>query len=210
MNAQERTLLVQFLDQLIAAQAGRKDPEAEALIREACVRQPDAAYLLVQRALQLEQALDITKAEVQRLQSEAAQPHESASFLGNSNAWGRSSSATTTPTGAPVSAPPPASAAPMAPGAAQPPQRFGSGMLGNVAATAAGVVAGSFLFQGVQNLLGRHGTDAPWGAAAPPAPARDDIALDDRSDDTQTDDSFDTSGWDDGGDIGGGDGGDYA
>jgi hypothetical protein len=209
MNAQERTLLVQFLDQLISAQAGRKDPEAEALIREACARQPDAAYLLAQRALQLEQALDITKAELQRLQSETAQSRESASFLGNPNAWGRSSSATTTPTGAPVSAASPSSATPAGPAVNQPPQRFGSGMLGNVAATAAGVVAGSFLFQGVQNLLGRHGTDAPWGGTAAPAPARDDVALQDVSDDAQTDDSFDTSDWDDGGDMGG-DGGDYA
>jgi uncharacterized protein len=209
MNAQERTLLVQFLDQLISAQAGRKDPEAEALIREASARQPDAAYLLVQRALQLEQALDITKAELQRLQSETPQSRETASFLGNPNAWGRSSSATTTPTGAPVPAASPSSAAPTGPAVNQPPQRFGSGMLGNVAATAAGVVAGSFLFQGVQNLLGRHGTDAPWGATATPAPARDDVALEDVSDDAQADDSFDTSGWDDGGDMGG-DGGDYA
>jgi len=210
MNAQERALLVQFLDQLMAAQPGRKDPEAEALIREASARQPDAAYLLAQRALQLEQALDIAKAELQRLH-ESAQSSEAASFLGNPNAWGRASSATTTPTGAPVSAAPPSTAAaPAAPATnQQPPQRFGSGMLGNVAATAAGVVAGSFLFQGVQNLLGHHGTDAPWGAAAAPAPTRDDVALQDLSDDTQTDDSFDTSGWD-GGDVGGGDGGDYA
>jgi hypothetical protein len=30
-------------------------------------------------------------------------------------------------------------------------------MLGNLATTAAGVVAGSFLYQGIQNLMGHHG-----------------------------------------------------
>jgi hypothetical protein len=36
-------------------------------------------------------------------------------------------------------------------------------MLGNVATTAAGVVAGSFLFQGIQGLMHRGDTNAPWG-----------------------------------------------
>ena len=70
MNAQESTLLTQFLDQLAAARAEAKDADADRLIREACARQPDAAYLLVQRALQLEQALDVSQAEVARLQRE--------------------------------------------------------------------------------------------------------------------------------------------
>ena len=37
-------------------------------------------------------------------------------------------------------------------------------MLGNVATTAAGVVAGAFLFQGIQGLMGHHG--AAQGDAA--------------------------------------------
>jgi len=35
---------------------------------------------------------------------------------------------------------------------------FGSNFLGNVASTAAGVVAGWFLFQGIENLVGHHGS----------------------------------------------------
>lgn len=203
MNAQERTLLVEFLDQMIGAQAGRKDPEADSLIREAASRQPDAAYLLVQRALQLEQALQITQAELKRLQAETAQASDAGTFLGNANAWGRSP-ANTTPAGTPVGAPPASTVTPTAAqGAAPMQQRWGSGMLGNVAATAAGVVAGSFLFHGVQNLLGRHGTDAPWGAAATPAVPRENVALDGSADETPADDGIDTSSLDDGGDSGG-------
>ncbi|HWI15973.1 MAG TPA: DUF2076 family protein, partial [Burkholderiales bacterium] len=202
MNAQERTLLVEFLDQMIGAQAGRKDAEADSLIREAVSRQPDAAYLLVQRALQLEQALQITQAELKRLQAEGG-PQTDAGFLGNANTWGRSP-ANTTPAGTPVGAPPAGAATPAAaPGAAPMQQRWGSGMLGNVAATAAGVVAGSFLFHGVQNLLGRHGTDAPWNSAAASPLPRENGAADESTDEALTDDSVDTASWDDGGDSGG-------
>ena len=54
MTPQERELLTGFLEQMTQAQAGRKDTEAEALIRNAAARQPDALYLLTQRALGLE------------------------------------------------------------------------------------------------------------------------------------------------------------
>ena len=57
MTLQEKELLTRFLQQLSSAQAGQKDAEAEALIRDAAARQPDAAYLLAQRTLQLEQLL---------------------------------------------------------------------------------------------------------------------------------------------------------
>jgi len=63
MNAQERELLTSFLDQMVQAQAGPKDMEAETLIRNAAARQPDALYLLVQRAMQLDYALKATQAE---------------------------------------------------------------------------------------------------------------------------------------------------
>lgn len=53
MNPQERDQLILFLQQLTQAQAGQKDNEADTLIKDACARQVDAAYLLVQRAMQL-------------------------------------------------------------------------------------------------------------------------------------------------------------
>ena len=188
MTPQEKQLLERFLADMAAARAGQKDPEAEALIREAVSRQPDAAYLLVQRALQLDQVLQIREAEVQKLQNELAQSKSGAGaagggFLGDPYAWGAQ----------PRSAPPPAAqssgSAPI-PGVQRPggvgaqlqaaPQQQqpqaqarpwgGSGMLGTVATTAAGVVAGSFLYQGIQNLMHRNDPPAASGDTNPAGP----------------------------------------
>ena len=147
MNSEERTQLTRFLQVLGQAQAGPKDPEAEGLIRDAWSRQPDAAYLLVQRVLQLEH-------EVQAAQK--------SSFVGDANTWGR----------APVAAPPPVatqqsptqqSSTPQTPAPASP---WGSGMLGNVAGAAAGVVAGSLLMRGIGGLMGRD-SDAGHAITSP-------------------------------------------
>jgi uncharacterized protein len=169
MTPQERELTVSFLQQLTQAQAGRKDSEADALIREACARQPEADYLLVQRAIALDVALQATQAQVAKLQAQLdqAQPDAKGGFLDAPNAWGRSASASgaaqrpsaqAAASSAPAtSSPAPGRAAAQAP-AAPPAQAssWGSGMLGNIATTAAGVVAGSFLFQGIQGLMGHH------------------------------------------------------
>jgi hypothetical protein len=157
MTVQERELLERFLQQMAAARAGQKDSEAEALIREAVARQPDAAYLLVQRTIQLEQALQATQAQVQKLQAELDQtrPVSRGGFL-NDPAWGAQSNASTAPMrqagGTPTAAGP----------AAAGPSAWSGGMLGNIATTAAGVVAGSFLFQGIERLM--HHGDTGWGS----------------------------------------------
>ncbi|PPD04816.1 MAG: ABC transporter substrate-binding protein [Methylobacter sp.] len=158
MQPQERELLNSFLNQLNSAQAAGKDTEAEAMIKQAVAKQPDAAYLLVQRAMLMNQALESLKAENARLQNQLAQ-HTSNSFLGGGDPWA-----------APVtqnrsSGPVPGSsnyqiphAQPVAGNSAMP------SFLGSVATTAAGVVAGSFLFQGIENLMGHHnsGNQGDW------------------------------------------------
>ncbi len=165
MNTQEREQLSQFLQQLTQAQAGTKDGEADALIRAACAQQPDASYLLVQRAIIQDHALQNAQERIATLQSELQQlrsasgARQSSSFL-NDNAWGssattRASAAYAQPAarfaGVPAGAPAALAAAP-----SNAPSTWGSGMLGNIATTAAGVVAGSFLFQGIGHLLGNH------------------------------------------------------
>ena len=176
MTLQEKELLTRFLEQLKGAQAGPKDLEAETLIREAAGRQPDTAYLLVQRTIQLEQLLAASQAEVQKLKAESENAQSAArgtSFLNDNCAWGRNAGAGTSSQpipgtssapipgtrGAPV--PPPAA---MPAAAAAPAQRgsWGGGLFGNIASTAAGVVAGSFLFQGIQGLM--HRNDAQTAA----------------------------------------------
>jgi hypothetical protein len=132
MTPQEREVLTDFLQQLAQTRADSKDAEAEGLIRSAMSRQPDADYLLVQRAMGLDLALKAAQAQIAKLEA---------------GSWGRSAPAAT----------PARPAAPATPAAAAaPPSAWGSGMLGNLATTAAGVVAGSFLYQGIQNMLGHH------------------------------------------------------
>jgi hypothetical protein len=162
MTPQEKPLLQDFLSRLTHAQAGTKDPQAQALIDNAFAQQPDATYLLVQRALLLEQALKQAQAQIAQLQ----EPGES-SFLGGASASSeipRRVASAERAYGAPASAPSPQPAA-RAPGS-------GSGLgsfLGNAAATAAGVAGGAFLFQGLEDLFGHHGgTGGFLGGSVPP------------------------------------------
>jgi hypothetical protein len=161
MNTQEIQSLEIFLNQLVQARDVAKDPQADGLIANAVAQQPDAAYLLVQRALLMEQALNGAKAQVASLQSQlqAEQFPPARGFL-DTEPWGNASA------GAPqsaVSAP----AASMAPTYVQPTAMltqtpaasrglFGGGLggtLGTVAATAAGVAGGAFLFQGIEHMM---------------------------------------------------------
>lgn len=160
MNASDTQKLQDFLNQLVQARGVAKDPEADALIARAVAQQPDAAYLLVQRALLVEQALGNAQNRIAELESQGG---KSAGGFLDPNAWGNS--AQTRPSnpvpgmegGRYQGAAPVQQAAPAQGGF----MRGGAGsMLGTVAATAAGVAAGSFLFHGIGNLLGNNGNDA--------------------------------------------------
>jgi hypothetical protein len=187
MTPQEHEKLQQFLDQMRQAQGVQRDPEADAIISAAVSRQPDAAYLLVQRTLLQEQAIEAARAriaeleqQVQRLQQpqQLQAPQPASSFLGGADDWGnsaRSRPAGNAPAMAPAGSTPqqaayqgryPAGQAPRQGGLS----RFGMGgggmggggsFLGTMAATAAGVAGGAFLYQGLGNLLGgQDGADA--------------------------------------------------
>jgi hypothetical protein len=167
MSPQDSQLLQDFLNQLVQARGIPKDPEAEAMINRAVAQQPDAAYLLVQRALLMQQALNNAKAEIAALQSQARGAQQGTPAFLDPNAWGNTG--TSRPSAsqpAPMAAPPyqpqyqqpgPGSFQAQAPGNAGGFLRGGGGgMLGNIAATAAGVAGGAFLFQGLEHLLGNH------------------------------------------------------
>lgn len=62
MNVVDTIQLELFLAELAHARVLAKDPNAEALIRRALEEQPDAAYLLAQRVMQLESALCAARA----------------------------------------------------------------------------------------------------------------------------------------------------
>lgn len=172
MSPQETQVLQDFLNQLTQVRGIGKDAQAEAMIATAVAQQPDAAYLLVQRALLMDQALATSKAQIASLQSQVQALQSGASpapsFL-NSNAWGNAPAtpvrsdpvpayaAPYIPTPAPTPAAAPAQAAPQYQTAPAPsPGFFGGGMggmLGTVAATAAGVAGGAFLYQGIEHLM---------------------------------------------------------
>jgi len=195
MTPQEQEKLQQFLIQLRQAQGVQRDPEADAMINAAVSRQPDSAYLLVQRTLLQEQALEAARARIAELEQQVQASKPGTSFLGGADDWGnsaRSSPAVSTPAMAPAPAPYQQSPYPQAPAyqGYEAPQRqggfsrFGMGggggggsFLGTMAATAAGVAGGAFLYQGIGNLLGshqgaeaaRHGVASDTAVNNPPA-----------------------------------------
>lgn len=161
MSPQDSMLLQDFLNQLVQVRGLPKDPEAEAMIARAVAQQPDAAYLLVQRALLQQQALGNAQAEIAALRQQVQGAGRAPEFL-DPNAWGHGSGyrpAAAAHGGMP--APQPSHSYP--PAHQQRGRGFfgaglggmgGMGALGTIASTAAGVAAGAFLFQGLGNLLG--------------------------------------------------------
>lgn len=170
MNTQEAFQLNQFLQQLADVKLAEKDIDAERLIKEAVARQPDAAYLLVQRCLLQNQALQTAQTQIADLQTQLQQRAAGNGFL-NSDPWAVSAKPAPGVPGAdnyrvPNPAANPAAQDFVRQAAPTPGAGFGSSFLGNVATTAAGVVAGSFLFQGIENLLGHHQPASSWGQQA--------------------------------------------
>ncbi|WP_430390347.1 DUF2076 domain-containing protein [Dyella sp. 20L07] len=156
MTPQEQQLLDDFLQRLIGAGGVSKDPQADALIHQRLAGQPDALYLLVQRSLLQQQALEGAKAQIAQLQAQLSAQQGGGSFLGGQQqpAWGA----------APPPYPPQAQAQPAAAsgwrerlfGGAPAPQPSAPSFLSQAATTAAGVAGGMFLFDGIENLLGGH------------------------------------------------------
>jgi hypothetical protein len=194
MNSQEHLVLENLLNQLVAARVEQRDPDAEALIRSACQRQPDAAYLLTLRTLLQGQALDQAQQRITQLETELAslraqsaqgnRAPASGGFL-DVQSWGRQPS------------PPPAPAPQAAPAqfnpAPQPTARSGGflggaggSFLGNVATTAAGVVAGGLLFQGISNMMGNHGSSGHglFGDNSSPERTTENVVVNNFYDDT--------------------------
>ena len=156
MSPSDAQKLHDFLAQLIQARGIQKDPEADALIRRAVEQQPDAAYLLVQRALLMEQALDSARAQIATLESQLQQQQGRRGGFLDPHPWGKRGH---------VSHPPAhhlhyQHAMPGSMGGGL--LRGGGGLLGSIAATAAGVAAGSFLFHGLDNIF--HDHDGHGGA----------------------------------------------
>jgi len=182
MNSYENQALRNFLDQLVEVRGITKDPQAATLIDGAVKLQPDAAYLLVQRSMLLDQALDEAKAQIAELQAAQSKgTGGSGGFLNSADAWGNSARSAAPssagyrtgehqarPMTAPAMAAQPVQAAQPAQAAAAPGFLGGGmgGMLGTMAATAAGVAGGAFLFRGIGNMMNPQGAGAGAGDSA--------------------------------------------
>jgi hypothetical protein len=145
MTPDERTLLTNFLNELVATRGIAKDQEADAMIRQALAANPDASYLLVQHAIVADQSLHAAQARIAELERQLNPPAAATSFLPSDRGgpWGGSSS---------TYAPPPPEA--------RPGILSGGGGLGSflrsAGTTAAGVAGGEMLFSGLSNLFGGH------------------------------------------------------
>jgi hypothetical protein len=169
MTSSEEAHLQQFLSRLVEARAETKDLQAEQMIALAFKRQPNAAYLLTQRAMALGVALQVAQQRIRELEESLQAAHTAkenpASAAGprESSAWGRQGYAQGAMQPARFSGPASSGgAAPSRPmGAAGTeatarPAAQGSwtqGLMGSLVGAAAGVVVGQALWQGMQSLL---------------------------------------------------------
>jgi hypothetical protein len=175
MTPQERELITALFDRLATLENQPRDPDAERAIIEGLRQAPSATYALVQTALVQDEALKRADARIQELEARLGgeSPARPAGFLdGMRDALlgrrdpPRGGSVPSVRPGpdqyqgqAPAAAPP-REEVPLAPaqGYRQPPFAPGGGpsFLGTAASTAAGVIGGSLLLDGIRSMMG-HG-----------------------------------------------------
>jgi hypothetical protein len=234
MTPQEKDLITTLLTRLKNTAGQAKDPEAEALIRQAMAEQPDMPYYLVQTVLIQDLSLQNAQNLIAELERQLAKTQEQAarpaatSFLGGLFGGGRqpaSPSGSVPPAGpwsrAPqVAAAPPAQPQPMAPPYGQPGNAQpgygqpmggmmggmgGGGFLRSAAATAAGIAGGALLFQGIESLFGQHASAGILGGQGVTPGLGETVVNNYYGNDAG---NQDTDAW--GGGPGGAGGGDYA
>src|SRR5271163_3291044 len=182
MEPQERDLITTLLTRLQSAAGQPKDPEADAMIRQAMTQIPDAPYYLVQTVLIQDLSLHNAQNRIADLEKQLADAQQAAkptvtSFLGGLfGSHPPAPAAGSRPPAGPWTRAPQVAAAPPAqpygqggyaqPGGGQPMpggggftgggMGGGGGFLQSAAATAAGVAGGALLFQGISSLFGNH------------------------------------------------------
>ena len=197
MTPQESELVDELFDRLAQLETTQRDPEAEHLIGDGLRRAPHAAYALVQTVLLQDEALKRANARIDELQAQTSLTPEveqrPASFLDSMRealggraprgsvpsirtAGGIQSQGQQLQQGYPQQMP--ASGYPSAPGLGS-----GGSFLGSAASTAAGVLGGSLLLDGIRSMFGH---DLGGAATSAFARGRDQSAAD-REQDRQQD-----------------------
>ncbi len=177
MTPQERQLVDELFDRLGRLEGQPRDPDAERAIAEGLARAPHALYPLVQTVLVQDEALRAAEDRIRELGGEIGEPQQERGFLDSvreavlgPDPQRRGSVPQVRPGGLPMQQ-------------TQPAQDYGSrggSFLGTAAATAAGVIGGSLLFNSLGSMLGgdkahagsagtqkfgETGGDSPWGGA---------------------------------------------
>ena len=179
MTPQERQLVDELFDRLAALENTPRDPDAERAIAAGLGRAPHGVYALVQTAIVQDEALKRANARIAELEGQpTGEPPRQGGFLdnmrdalfggGRDDRRGSVPNAGQVPAGAPVwgNAPPGPSAygQPAGPAYGQPAmgQPIGSGgsFLGTAAASAAGVIGGAMLLNGIRSMFGGHSASA--------------------------------------------------
>jgi hypothetical protein len=188
MTPQEKDLLTTLLDRVRNTPRQPKDPEADALIRQAMSDQPDLPYYLTQTVLIQDLSLHQAQQRIADLEKQLADAQQSAkptvgSFLGGLFGSRPPAPSSGAPPAGPwtrspqVAAEPPVQPGYAQPGYGQPPggggflgggMGGGGGFLRSAAATAAGVAGGALLFQGIESLFGNHYAGGLMGAGMTP------------------------------------------
>ncbi len=190
MTPQERQLVDELFDRLAKLEDAPRDPDAERAIADGLRQAPHAVYALVQTALVQDEALKRANARIQALEGGGQPQEQSGGFLDNMRdaLFGREERRGSVPTvrpgglgssgvwgsGQAAAPPPPPGYGSYAPG----PSPVGSGgsFLGTAAASAAGVIGGAMLLNGIRSMFGHSygGSSAydpgssfgsPWGGA---------------------------------------------
>lgn len=168
MNEQDRQAIEGLFTRLADAerQAGPKDAQAEAFIKQQIGAQPGAPYLMAQTIVMQTYALEQAQQRIGELEDQAETPASSSgggSFL--SGIFGGGSSANSRTSSVPAAGQRPSSRG----GPMQAPQQ-GGGFLAGAAQTAMGVAGGVLLGNALGSMFGGGTAQATPAAAAPEAP----------------------------------------
>jgi hypothetical protein len=172
MTPQEQELVDELFDRLAKLENTPRDPDAERLIADGVRRAPHATYALVQTALVMDEALKRANARIEELQAQIGgeEQQQHGGFLDSMRdaVLGRRDPRGSVPTVRSQATQPASSAAPPYQSqAAYPPQMpppyptgpaFGSGgsFLGTAASTAAGMIGGGLMLDGIRSMFGHH------------------------------------------------------
>jgi uncharacterized protein len=249
MTPQEQELVEDLFDRLAKLESTPRDPAAERLIAQGAQQAPHALYALVQTALLQDEALKRANGRIEELQAqlgggEGPQQRQGGFLDSMRDALGLGEPRGSVPNvraagaGTPWRGPEPGAGYPPRQ-AGYPPQMpppgygggpaFGTGgsFLGTAASTAAGVLGGALLLDGIRSMFGHHlggASASPFGRgddrsatyADREQDRQQDLADGDRQQDAEQDQADDDAEQDreqdlaDDGDFGGGDGGGFS